>query len=109
MWKIIGLLESRGGDIEFLPEWSISTPGTNAFDAQSSANSVCSALNSYVEELRRKKLQEAPGVGGASTSIRYMVLPCIDPHLLAQVNGGSVAPAPQPSTPALSFSTPPRQ
>lgn len=105
MWKVIGLVESRSGDVEFLPEWSVGKP--NEFQSQADANTICDAMQAHVERLKALRTAAAPGVGGsAGPSIRYMVLPAIDDQLIDQLHGGAVAKPQVPAPPALSFGGP---
>lgn len=105
MWKIVGLIESRGGDVEVLPEWAVGTP--NEFQNQTEANTVRDAMQGYVEKLKAERTMAAPGVGGsAGPSIRYMVLPAIDDNLIGQLRGILPPQPTQVQMPQLSFGRP---
>lgn len=86
----MGLVESRSGDVEVLPEWCVGKP--NGFASQSDAVTVRDSMQAAVDAMK------------ARTTIRYVVLPAIDDSLLAQLHGGNPTTAPLPTTPALSFS-----
>lgn len=94
MWRIVGLIESRSGDIEFLPQWAVSsTPELGDFGNYADAQLVADAMVKHHAQLKER------------TPIRYMVMPVIDEALLAQLRG---APAPQPvATPQLGFNAKP--
>ncbi len=100
-WKVVGLVESRSGDLEFLPEWTIGSP--NNFGAHSEATMVRDAMQSHVERNKAERTAASPGVGGAGPAIRYMVLPAIDDGLIAQLHGGSPSHPSSPPAPQLSF------
>lgn len=102
-WKVVGLVESRSGDLEFLPEWTIGSP--NNFGAHSEATMVRDAMQSHVERNKAERTAASPGVGGAGPAIRYMVLPAIDDGLIAQLHGGSAPHPSSPPTPQLTFNT----
>jgi hypothetical protein len=104
MWKVVGVIESRGGDIEIMPEWTIGKP--NEFNSIADANAIRDAMQGQIEKERLARLAAAPGVGGAGPAIRYMVLPAIDEALIRQLHGGEPMPAPKPSGPVLSFNAP---
>lgn len=93
VWKIVGLIESRSGDLEVMPEWVIGTP--NAFDSYNDANVL------------RESMQQIHVASKEKTAIRYLVLPAIDPSLLNQVRGINQPqqPAPPPA-PAINFGLP---
>lgn len=103
-WKIVGVIESRGGDVEIMPEWTIGKP--NDFTSISDANTIRDAMQGQIEKERQLRLQAAPGVGGAGPAIRYMVLPAIDDGLIRQLHGGEPLAPPKPTGPVLSFSNP---
>lgn len=106
MWKVVGVIESRSGDVEFLPEWTIGTP--NEFSSKADAEAVRQAMQAQIEHMRIERLQAAPGAGGAGPSIRYIILPAIDQFLISQLHGGDPVRQPaKPQTPALTFSTQP--
>lgn len=104
MWKIVGTIESRGGDIEVLPEWTIGKP--NEFQSYAEADTIRGAMQNIIEKEVAKRLAQAPGVGGAGPAIRYVVLPAIDESLIRQLRGGEIIEAPKPSLPTLSFNVP---
>jgi hypothetical protein len=92
-WIIVGLVESRSGDVEILPDWCIGKP--NGFNAQSDALTVRESMQAAVDAMKSK------------TNIRYIVLPAIDDGLITQLHGTS-PPAAAPKLPTLSFGPPPR-
>lgn len=101
-WKVIGIIESRAGDLEVLPEWSIGTP--NSFENLAHATTVKDSMQSIVDQ------QRAPRTAGQSDApklppVKYMVLPCIDSATIDQLHGRQPAPQPQPP-PTLSFGPP---
>jgi len=86
-WKIVGIIESRSGDIAILPEWAIGTPNefTQHGDAQIVANAM---LSVFAKE---------------KTPIRYLVMPTIDDALISQLRGAPSTVPPPPPQNALSF------
>lgn len=93
-WIIVGLVESRSGDVEVLPDWCVGKP--NSFDAQSDALTVRDSMQAAVDAMKAK------------TAIRYIVLPAIDDKLMSQLHG-TAPPAAAPKTPTLSFGQQPPQ
>ncbi len=99
MWKVIAIIESRGGDLEVLPEWTIGEP--NRFENASHAGLVRDSMQQIVDA------QRAPRTAGQHDlpklpPIKYLVVPAIDQGLIDQLNGK--APPPQPAAPPpLSF------
>jgi hypothetical protein len=87
-WKIIGLVESRSGDIAILPEWCIGKP--NDFANHAEAVQIQEAMQAVHVKAKEK------------TPIRYLVMPAIDETLIKQVRG-IAHPEPTPQIPALSF------
>jgi hypothetical protein len=86
-WKIIGIIESRSGDIAILPEWAIGTP--NEFTQHGDATTVASAMSAVFAKEK--------------TPIRYLVMPTIDDALISQVRGAPSPLPPQPAPNTLSF------
>lgn len=98
-WKIVGIIESRGGDLEVLPEWTIGAP--NSFDNVTHANLVRDSMQGIVDAHRSPRTgqqHEAPKL----PPIKYLVVPAIDQGLIDQLNGKQPQPT-QPAAPALSF------
>lgn len=98
-WKILGLIESRGGDLEILPAWCIGEP--NSFDNLQHASLVRDQMQAIVDTQRAPRgaaAIEAPKL----PPIKYMLVPAIDDGLIAQLHGKAAAP-PIAQTPALSF------
>lgn len=99
-WKIVAIIESRAGDLEVLPEWTLGAP--NNFDNLTHATLVRDQMQAIVDG------QRAPRGGAASPDvpklppIKYLIVPAIDPNLIDQLNGKQPAPA-QQQAPALSF------
>ena len=85
-WKIIGIIESRSGDIAILPEWAIGTP--NEFTQHGDATTVAAAMCAVFAKEK--------------TPIRYLVMPTIDDALIGQVRGAPAPVNPQPAS-MLSF------
>lgn len=94
-YKIVGICESRSGDVEFLPEWAIGSP--NDFAALVDAEQVRLAMQAFVDKQKAERAASA-GASLAGPAIRYVVLPAIDPSLQRQLQ-----PAPQPSAPEPSL------
>lgn len=87
-WKIIGLVEGRGGAVSALPEYAVGSP--NSFDDPHTADRARDLMQKAVPEREQKH-------------IRYVVLPAIDDGLHAALKGAA-APPPQPSlTPAANW------
>lgn len=106
-WKIVGVIESRSGDVEVMPEWTIGSP--NEFQNHVDAIAIRDAMQHQIEKRRQERLAASPGVGGAAgPSISYLVLPVIDKALLTQLHGGAPTAPPPPTVPALSFGPPQR-
>jgi hypothetical protein len=80
-WKIIGLVEGRGGAVTALPEFAIGSP--NNFEDPHTADRARELLNAAIPPREQK-------------NIRYVVLPAIDDGLHLALKG-AVAPPPQPS------------
>ena len=81
-WKIIGLLEGRGGAISALPEYAMGSP--NAFDDPHTADRARDLMQKAIVEREQK-------------TIRYVVVPAIDDGLHAALKGAVPQPPPQPS------------
>lgn len=101
-WKIVGIIESRAGDLEVLPAWCVGEP--NSFDNFQQATLVRDSMQSIVDQ------QRAPRGGPQSPDvpklypIKYMLVPAIDPSLIDQLNGKHPSPAPPQQQPSpLSF------
>jgi hypothetical protein len=92
-WKIVGIIESRAGDLEILPEWAVGTP--NCFDNIQQANLVRDSMQAIVDQ------QRAPRGGPQSPDvpklppIKYMLVPSIDTSTIDQLNGKHPTPQPQ--------------
>lgn len=97
-WKIVGIIESRAGDLEVLPDWTIGTP--NTFDNLQHVMLVRDSMQSIVDNQRAPRgAPDAPKL----PPVKYMVLPAIDESLIAQLQGKQPPPQHQPSAPPLSF------
>ena len=97
-WKIVGLIESRAGDLEILPDWTIGAP--NDFDNLQHATLVRDSMQSIVDN------QRAPRNGIDTPKlppVKYMIVPAIDGNLIDQLQGKAPAPAQQHQSPPLSF------
>lgn len=94
-WKIVGLIESRGGVTTVLPEWSIGNP--NNFTSHADAQTIRDAM--------------ANAVAKEKMTLRYVIVPAIDEALVAQLNQQqvTVAPTPQPSAQHPNFFGGPRR
>lgn len=90
MWRILGLIESRSGDLEVLPQWAVAaTPELGDFSVFSEAETVRNAMASHHVQTKEK------------AAIRYIIMPVIDAALLGQLRGVPVPVAPQ--APQMTF------
>ncbi len=93
MWRIIGLIESRSGDLEVLPQHAIAAKdGLADFESWQIANTIVQAMIAHFASVKTKE------------AIRYLIVPVIDDALLRQVHGGSAPAQPvAPAAPQISF------
>ena len=93
MWRIIGLIESRSGDLEILPQHAIAAKdGAADFDSWQIANTIVQAMMGHYASVKEK------------SAIRYLIVPVIDDALLKQVHGSAPQQPVAPSPPQISFS-----
>jgi hypothetical protein len=97
-WKIVGIIESRGGDLEVLPDWTIGAP--NDFQSLQHATLVRDSMQSVVDHQRAPRgAADAPKL----PPVKYMILPAIDGNLIDQLQGNAPPPTQQQHAPSLSF------